>query len=232
MNRARAGIGLPALVSRSLPSRARGAIALAVVAIVVAGCGASGTPAPSTTGPRTGVPDASLGLATTDSQLPAPTLVPAPTVAPTLTSSGAATPGPAAGCSGSAANREFFTQVATAVSWDVYCAVLPAGWFVRAGSYRLGSGGRLDVTYAGPDGATLELIEGNFCSGDTAACVPAGQDLGPASFGDRSGVLFAHGDGLLLSVAAGQAPSWQAIGTGLDADAFKALCAALVHVPA
>ena len=76
---------------------------------------------------------------------------------------------PAADCTGNADNRTFFAGVAAQVEWTVVCAVLPKHWFVSSGTFRLAKGGRLLISYKGPDGATLSLSEGAWSSTRTAA---------------------------------------------------------------
>jgi hypothetical protein len=149
----------------------------------------------------------------------------APTAAPTE----AATPSPAGSaaspsagtgsataCSGTDENRTFFEDAAAAVSWTVYCAVLPAGWFVDSGQYRGSAGGRVEIAYKGPGGARLELHEGAFCS-TSDGCVPPGTDAGDARFGAASGTLVAlDAGGWAVVVDRGKSISWLAIGTGMD----------------
>jgi hypothetical protein len=138
--------------------------------------------------------------------------------------------GTAAGCTGEERHQDFYADVAAAVDWDVYCAVLPDGWFFEAGSYRLASGGRMAASYRGPGGTSLELQEGAFCT-DGSGCVPAGQDGGRAQFGDRDATLVIGDDGSLAIVAdRGAAISWLAIGRGLGEAAFMELGADLLQV--
>jgi hypothetical protein len=136
--------------------------------------------------------------------------------------------GAAAECSGSHANRDFFSAVTAAVDWDVYCGVLPDGWFVDdPSSYRLRAGGQMTVTYRGPNGARLQLREGAFCN-DSTGCVPSGQESGPATFGDRDGTLVVlEGGGYAIVVDRGAPLSWLAIGANLEETEFRALAAAL-----
>jgi hypothetical protein len=145
-------------------------------------------------------------------------------------SSASTEPGAAAACSGSDKNRDFFRAAASALSWTVYCAVLPAGWFVDTGQYRQAGGGWVEIAYRGPGGARLELHEGAFCAeGD--GCVPPGTELGDAPFGDRTGTLVALDDGgFALVVDRGEKISWLAIGTGLDEATFRMIAAALAPV--
>jgi hypothetical protein len=144
--------------------------------------------------------------------------------------SGSAGPGPAAACSGSDANRDFYSAAAATLSWDVYCAVLPAGWFVDSGQYRRASGGWVEIAYRGPGGARLELHQGAFCSASDG-CVPSGTDAGDASFGDKAGTFIALDDGgWAVVVDRAEQISWLAVGTGLDEAAFRAIAGALSRV--
>jgi hypothetical protein len=140
--------------------------------------------------------------------------------------------GPAAACSGTDKNREFFQTAAAAVNWTVYCAVLPAGWFVDSGTYRGSGGGWLQIAYKGPGGARLELREGAFCSA-ADGCVPPGSDAGGAAFGDRTGTLVKlDSGGWAVVVDRGKPVSWLAVGTGLDQATFQQLAGALAIVGA
>lgn len=147
---------------------------------------------------------------------------------PSLTAGPSAAP--SATCSGTNANRDFFAAIAEAVEWDVYCAVLPDGWFVDSGTYRLSTGGWMEVGYRGPGGARLSLREGAFCQED-GDCVPAGSDAGAAAFGDREGTLVAADDGSWAVVVDRGAPlAWLAVGSGMDEAVFRGLAEALAVV--
>jgi len=172
------------------------------------------TDAPVTAAPASGKPPASPMPAATDDASADPS----------------ADPGIAAACSGSDANREFYVQSAGAVAWPVYCAVLPSGWFVSTGSYRAAGGGKLEISYRGPSGATMALSEGSFCA-DATGCVPAGADAGHASFGPRAASLVRLDDGGWAVVAdRGARPSWLFVSHSLDQAASVALAAALTGV--
>ncbi len=136
----------------------------------------------------------------------------------------------AAGCSGSHDNRVFFDAIAGQVPWAVYCAVLPDGWFVQAGSFSLRSGGRMEITYHGPEGALLTLEEGNVCEGQASPCPAGGEQIGQASFGDRPGTLTRAGSGYAIDVDASSFPGWSVTGTGMDQATFTGIAAALLHV--
>lgn len=136
-------------------------------------------------------------------------------------------PGSAAACSGSDENRDFFASMAAAVDWTVYCPVLSDGWFVDDGRYRLAGGGWLEIGYDGPGNARLILRQGAFCqSGD--GCVPAGRNVGPAEFGDRTGSMIAGDDGTWsVIVDQGANPSWLLVTDGLGEDGARQVAADL-----
>ncbi len=136
-----------------------------------------------------------------------------------------------AGCSGNDKNRVFFQQAAASMAWPVYCAVLPDGWFLEAGRYRLADGGHLEVTYRGPADVHVAIVEGNVCAGaDVEGCAPRDAVIGPAAFGTREGELGRLANGLVLDVDRGATPSWRATGLGLTEEAFRALCSAFLVV--
>lgn len=152
---------------------------------------------------------------------PAALVEPLPSLAPTI--GGEA-------CSGLPANRSFYAGAAEGVAWRVYCAVLPEGWIVQDGSYRLADGGRLQVAYVAPDGGRFELREGAICAADPD-CRPSGTELGQTAFGDRLATLLARDGGGYAAVIDGGAPiSWVAYGANLDEPTFRGLLAALLPV--
>jgi len=144
--------------------------------------------------------------------------------------------GGTAACTGTAANRTFFQEIAGTVDWDVYCAVLPARWHIDSdpskNTFSLAGGGRMQIAYVGPGGARLTLQQGSFCTAGVSACSPRDQTIGDASFGDRTGTLVTLGPdkGFALYVDSGQAPSWALTGTGMDQATFVALAAALHRI--
>jgi hypothetical protein len=222
-------------------------LTVVAVALLVAACGGSTptggsgvtTSSPAATGissapPTTGSSGASASSEPVASQ-PAATAAPGDTPAPSDASVPSDSPSPAAAvgadaCSGSDANRAFYANLAQSVGWTVYCAVLPKGWYVSAGSYRLANGGKLLISYKGPDGATLSLSEGSFCT-DGTGCVPAGTDSGAARFGSLPATLVAvDGGGYAIVAARGQTPSWLMVTTGLDQATTMAYGEALAEV--
>ena len=116
------------------------------------------------------------------------------------------------------------------MDWTVYCPVLPDGWFVQSGQYRLADGGRLEIVYQGPDRAQITLDEGAFCT-IPGGCVPPGADVGPSTFGDRDGTLVALDDGSWAVALDREATlSWLLIVTGLDESAARTIAAQAVVV--
>jgi hypothetical protein len=216
-----------------------------LVAAVLAACGgpsATGTPVATGTSQAvpTEAPVASESTSTDETAEPTETdesdetdPTDEPIDEPTEAPSG----GPPAGvigsadeCSGNDGNRDFFRSVADAVDWPVYCAVLPEGWFVDAGQYRLANGGWLEIAYRGPSGARLELSEGSFCE-DADGCIPGGSDAGEGSFGDLPATIVTLDDGGTAIVAGrGEAQSWLAVLTGVDESEARDIAAALLRI--
>jgi hypothetical protein len=215
----------------------------AAIALCVAGCFDSARPAPTTS------PEPSVSLPPLESLPPstasesAPSVVsPSPSVEPSVSpgtqpsseppasASAGAVPGSPDDCTGNENNKKFFADVAQAASWDVFCPVLPAGWFVDSGSFRLASGGWLVISYNGPADARLELSEGAFCD-EPDGCVPEGTDLGSGLFGDREGAVVSATDGSwAISVDRGAPISWVMVGSGVDEAEFRDLAGSLLQV--
>jgi hypothetical protein len=217
------------------------------VAALFAACGVTPTQAPSSAGSP--APSAATSAATSAQPTPAPSASaseaasPAPSVEPvgSATPQGSETPlptvspsplpGSADACSGTAENRDFYAALAASVAWDVYCPVLPPGWFVESGSYWLSNGGQLSITYRGPNGARIVILQGNYCVG-LPDCVPSGSDVGSARFGERDARLLDLGNGSWLVVVSppGGAVGWQATGSGMDGSALAGFTAAFARV--
>jgi hypothetical protein len=217
---------------------------LVFVALVVAACSVArpssgvttspdGSSAPSTETPASIDPSAAPATeAPTDEPTADPTEAP---LDPTETPAQPATEEPtsvtgADACTGSQDNQDFFASVARDMDWTVLCAVLPRGWNVQAGSYRLANGGRMVISYKHRSGATLSLSEGAFCA-DTDGCVPAGTDTGDAAFGPMTGTLVALDDGgWAIIVDRGAQLSWLLVAHGMDEATAVGLGAALAVV--
>jgi hypothetical protein len=215
--------------------------AFAAIAIVVGGCLGTGGPTPTpvasdSAAPPTSAPSVSAPAETTAPATPDPgsetAAPPSESAAPSEppASESAAPGGSAAACSGTDNNRDFYAAAAEALSFAVYCPVLPRGWFVQQGEYQLRGGGQLHITYRGPGGAGLELVERGPCpEGDD--CMPAGTEEGNVSFGDLPATLVALDDGRLAVVAeAAGSGSWWIIGDGLDEAALTEIASDLVRV--
>lgn len=210
---------------------------LAAGMLVLAGCGlgtASNAPSdltPASVGPSVGStssnavspgPSGSTTPSPAGSTEPSAEATPSGSVGPSPTASSAASV-----CSGAQDTPDFYESFASSVSFPVYCAVLPTGWSLVSGTYRLANGGHITISFRRKvDSATLELDEGSFCT-DDSGCVPGGISAGTGPYGDLSGSLVQTSSGFALVVAKGEKPSWLAIGNGLDQATFLALTAAL-----
>jgi hypothetical protein len=215
---------------------------LLVIGVLVAACIPStvSTPSPSSPAPLAS-PSSEVAQpsASPEASVPPASEEPPASVEPTESASPPAAeasapassgPDPAAACSGTDKNREFFRAAAAAVNWTVYCAVLPSGWFVDSGRYRGSGGGWVEIAYKGPGGARLELHEGAFCAA-ADGCVPPGSDSGEAAFGDRAGTLVTvDAGGWAVVVDRGKPISWLAVGTGINEATFRRLGGALAIV--
>jgi hypothetical protein len=210
---------------------------LFLVAVLAVACNGSAAPTPAAQSPGATADTVTAAPSIGEEQTLPPaseeaTTPPAESEPPIVTPSvpASADPGPAAACSGSAENRDFFRAAASVLKWTVYCAVLPSGWFVDSGQYRQASGGWVQIAYRGPGGARLELHEGAFCSADDG-CVPPGTDAGDGQFGDKTGTAVALDDGgWAVVVDRGEQISWLAVGTDLDEAAFQKIAKALSPV--
>ncbi|MEO5918632.1 MAG: hypothetical protein ABIQ17_03630, partial [Candidatus Limnocylindrales bacterium] len=174
--------------------------------------------------------------AATATETSSPAVTPAASPDPGRTGSPPAKPPISATvCTGSESNRAFFAQAAAGMSWSVYCAVLPDGWYLETGSYRLANEGHLEVTYRGPGDAYVSIAEGNIClavGGDIEQCAPRDTVLADAAMGDLVGELGRLSNGLVLDVDRGANPSWRVTGLGVSEEEFTAICAAMIKVPA
>jgi hypothetical protein len=213
----------------------------ALLAVFVAACGqATSTEQPTASAqpPSDAVP--------TDSAATQPSIEP-PTDSPSA-SAEASAPGPtettpagssadpiggtgsAGSCSGSDENRDFFASMAAAVEWTVYCPVLPDGWFVRDGHYRLANGGWMEIVYDGPDDALFTLRQGAL--GDAAGgCFPPGPQVADAAFGDQTGVIVdVSTGGWAVVVDRGEPICWVILANGLDEANTRTIAADLQAV--
>ena len=196
------------------------------------GTSASGPGSEAPTASASDGPDASSSSEPSPSEStgPVPSDSPGPSAEPSPSGSDEPSPSPSSAasvCSGAKDTPDFYASFAGSVSFPVYCAVLPAGWSLVSGTYRLADGGHITINFRRKsDNATFELDEGSFCT-DSSGCVPAGTASGSGPFGDLTGDLVQTSTGFALVVAKGEKPSWLAIGNGLDQAAFLALSGAL-----
>jgi hypothetical protein len=217
-----------------------GLLAVSAAILVLVGCGGDAS---------TSAPDSPSPATESSPSVPAEMTPPIPSAAPSATpelvtssplpvetidpsASPAESPGigAAAGCTGNDDNRAFFAGAAETLGWPVYCAALPSGWFVNAGDFTRASGGRLEITYRGPGGATFELHQGAWC-GEADGCVPPGTDAGDVAFGDLTGTFVALDDGgWAVVVDRGAELSWLAVGHGMEDLVFLGFATELVNV--
>lgn len=196
--------------------------------------GAASTGSPATSSPTERDPAAS---ASPGSDLPPASETPASETPASSEPAPSRTADPGGGtatetCSGSPENRDFYLAVAEAVDWTVLCPVLPDGWFVESGTYRLAGGGWLEIAYRGPAGARIRLREGGFCP-DASGCVPSGVEVEDVAVGPLVGRLIATDDGgWAVVVDRGAQRSWLFEGSGIDEATFRSLAGALVEVDA
>ncbi|MDP9483532.1 MAG: hypothetical protein M3P84_09955 [Chloroflexota bacterium] len=225
----------PKFVLRRPGRIARGgsrALVLFVAMTLVACNGASDRSlAPSESAVPSAVGSASPAASPGDSPSVEPLESPSPDPSDLPSGSPGSVPTPTAGgtgaCLGSTDTRGFFGSFAKSVSWPVYCAVLPKGWSVEKGNYRLKDGGRLTITYRRrADSARVVLDEGTVCI-DTSPCVPAGTSLGTGPFGDRQAEFRSTGVGLAAVVDASENPAWLLTASGLTEREFRTITANL-----
>jgi hypothetical protein len=168
---------------------------------------------------------------------PAPTPTAAPTDTPTPTPTSSPTPSAwptsqAALCTGNASNKAFFVEAASNLSFAVYCAVLPSGWWLESGDYKLTPTAQLSVLYKNAKGDWFSLKEGDVCPPPTL-CAMAGSPAGPASFGGLAGTLWVASPSF-YTIIVGPAghPSYAVGGQYMTQAQFVAWAAALKKVTA
>jgi hypothetical protein len=117
------------------------------------------------------------------------------------------------------------------MKFDVYCAALPAKWYLAGGAYTQPSGGTVTITYKKTGGGQLDVSQGAFCSG---SCNTHVATLGSASFGGLSGELdlfSASPDVYVIYVNPGTATAYQIKGSGMTQAVFTSLAATMIKVP-
>jgi hypothetical protein len=214
---------------------------LVVLAAILAACvGSTGPTPPASDAPGSAsappsVAPASAPVETVPPATPEQSEQPSPTDSETPASAAPSgspdtTGGAATACTGTDNNRDFYADAAKALDFNVYCPVLPRGWFVDQGEYTLRNGGMLHITYKGPNGATLELVERGPCgSGDD--CIPSGTEEGQVSFGGLPAEVVALDNGGLAIVAEDVGVgSWWIIGHGVEEQALTEIASDLARV--
>jgi len=138
---------------------------------------------------------------------------------------------PSATCTGSVSNQTFWAEAANVMKWDVYCAVLPAGWYTSEATYEGANGGTVHMILRVSGGQSVQLDEGAFCTTDPATCSPRESSIGKSAFGDLLGDLGSlSGGGFAIYVNPGTAKAYSIKGSGMSRDAFVADAAALAKV--
>ncbi len=201
-----------------------GFLGLALAGMLVGGTTAAATPIVVIITPSPAPPTPTV------EPTPEPTPTVEPTVAPTDTLTPAPTASPAsgaAGCTGTADNQAFFVEAAAVLHFDVYCAVLPKGWWLQSGEYK---GSFLQVQYKKAGGATLTIWEGAWCP-PTYACASAGGEIGPASFGGLAGTLYFNGSTYTIQVGTSAHQQYRIFGFGITQAQFVAWAGAVKKVP-
>ena len=161
---------------------------------------------------------------------PTPTESSAPTVA-VATQPPSATAVPSTVCAGTADNKSFWGQSANTMRWDVYCPVLPSGWYVTVGQYDGSGGGTIHMTMKGPGGAAISIDEGAFCTTSADACSAHESSISQTAFSDLLGDLDTlAGGGFAVFVNAGTSTGYTLTATGMSQDSFVAIAAAFAKV--
>ncbi len=228
--------GLPVNSRRlRLPSILAAALAFSLVA---AACGSSAptaiivytTPTPA---PITPTPEPTPTPTPTPTPAPTPTPGPSGSAGPSATPTPAPTPtpgptGPTVGpgaCSAdpnhAADGLAFWTAAVDHLTFTVYCAVVPSGWFFTGSNlnYLTPNAGWVWATYKNNQGAQIMIQEGAYC---TSTCAP-GTAAGAANFADQAGQLYTlAGGGFAIYVASGTNHAYTASGTNVSQATFVA----------
>jgi len=218
-------------------SRLRRAPVGVAVSMTLAGCTAA-APTPQIVY-VTPVPTPSpIIIYVTPPPTPTPAVTPSPSVSPTPSPTLSPTPTPAptsaaAACTGTADNKAFFAKAAGAMSWTVYCAVLPSGWSLTKGSYEKAPDGYLSIAYARGsmefglhEGNVCGIVAVGFCSWHSFATVQ-----GAGAFDHLAAEFYAYGPYFIIDTGYGTAHEYMVYGTGMTQAQFVAYAAALRAVP-
>jgi hypothetical protein len=182
-----------------------------------------------------------LGILQPPTATPQPTALSVSTTLPIATATATAaadqtTPaGSAEVCTGGPETKGFFAISANKADFDVYCAVLPAAWYVNNGTYfRPSSGDYIDIFYNGPHGAVLEFKEGAHCTISADECSTHLSTLGTTQFGALTGDMDSYGSqknpDFVIYVDPGTKHGYTLIGSGLSQADLVAFAAAMNKV--
>jgi hypothetical protein len=189
--------------------------------VALAGCQSSAPTPPITPSPEPATPTATATATPTPTPTPTPADTPSPSPTPSPTSAAAA-------CTGTADQKAYLAGAAAVTHFDVYCAVLPAGWWLDSGSAP--NPDWLDITYKSSGGAVIILWEGGWCPAGHA-CAEEGGPVGPASFGGLTGTLYSDVTSFFIHVGTFADQKYKMSGQGMTEAQFRAWAAALVKVP-
>jgi hypothetical protein len=194
------------------------------MALAVAGC-ASTAPTPLTV--YLTLPPGETPTATpTAEATPSPTEEPSPSETPSPSGSPTS---PAAGCTGSEAHKEYFVNAAKDLPWDVYCAVLPSGWWLQQSEYNRADN-RMAVSYTNNAGDEIVVLEGRLCD-DLSTCGDGPGYVGPTSFGGLAGELRSLGSGSGVFVSTHSVPGYIMYSYDISQSKLAQYAAAVIKVP-
>jgi hypothetical protein len=227
---------------------------LILVAVIAAGCtSASATPtaAPATAGPTPGPTSAATPAATsaataavtpaatavaTAAPTAAPTTAATPTTAPTLPPPAFATPTPTPAptipaaivpCTAGTSSKLWLADQVHLFTFDIYCAVLPSGWYVTNFTSEWDVPG-LHFHYT--DGVNLvDVYEGKICSLSATPCPGQWAALGNEAFGPLTGATGGSTNNRWMILVKTSNPniSYEMVGKGMPLATFKAFAAAM-----
>jgi hypothetical protein len=226
---------------------ARRRLTILIMTLAVAGCASTTAPTPiivliTPTPGETATPTAEPTTSPSESPSESPSVSPSespsesPSVSPSESPSESPSPSgsptsPAAGCTGSEAHKEYFANAANNLPFDVYCAVLPSGWWLQASEYHRANE-YLYVLYRNNAGIEVILISGRLCA-DLSTCMDLFPVLDSASFDGLAGTMRSiGGSGHGVFVSPHSVPGYALVNpTGLSQAKVAQYAAAVIKVP-
>jgi hypothetical protein len=180
------------------------------------------TPVPTIAPAATPAPTPTPAATTTPP--PTPVASPTPTAAPTLLAS-------AMPCTGSGTVKQWFADQWSHLAFDLYCAVLPAGWGVVKVQADYTKGGVV-AQYKNGAGNTVDVYEGSFCTMSPNPCSGVwGPVVGPVLFGPLTGELAgSSGSWAVFVHTASPKVMYTMVGSGMTQVAITAYAAAMHKV--